>query len=242
VRLLPGIGRYTAGAILSIAFDRREPILEANTIRLFSRLVGYRGVTSSREGQDVLWSFAREILPQSKVGDFNQATMELGSKICTPREPKCHECPVAVLCRANAHGWQSKIPATTKKLAYEDAHETCVVVRKRGRVLLRRCGDSERWAGLWDFPRFPVPREPGRSVDAQVAENLEQITGAKIILGDRLTTIKHGVTRFRITLDCYDATWQSGSTSRDSTRWLAPSQLSEYPLTMTARKIARLIT
>ena len=87
-RRLPGIGRYTAGAILSIAFDAREPILEANTIRLFSRLLAFRGDPATA-GQKQLWAFGADILPRKNVGQFNQALMELGSGLCVPRQPRC---------------------------------------------------------------------------------------------------------------------------------------------------------
>src|SRR5262249_34111203 len=98
---LPGIGRYTAGAIASIAFDRRAAILEANTIRLLSRLIAYRGNPHSQVGQRPLWRVAEEILPQARVAEFNQALMEVGSLICTPSEPKCPECPLSVVCAAH---------------------------------------------------------------------------------------------------------------------------------------------
>ena len=108
---LPGIGRYTAGAIASIAFDKRAPILEANTIRLLSRLIAYRDDPHSTAGQRVLWQVAEEILPQKDVARFNQALMELGSLVCTPSDPKCDECPLDMLCAANAAGLQHEIPA-----------------------------------------------------------------------------------------------------------------------------------
>ena len=93
VRDLPGIGRYTAAAILSIALDQRHPILEANTTRLLSRLLAYAGDPSSREGQQRLWAFAETLLPRRRAGDFNQALMELGSILCTPRHPACLSVP-----------------------------------------------------------------------------------------------------------------------------------------------------
>ena len=101
VRELPGIGRYTAGAILSIAFDDRQPILEANTLRLFSRLLSFRGLPTSTEGSRLLWAMAEAVLPRRDVGRFNQALMELGSTICTPKAPQCLQCPVATLCGAH---------------------------------------------------------------------------------------------------------------------------------------------
>ena len=99
VRRLPGIGRYTAGAILSIAFDQRRPILEANTIRVFSRLLAYDGQTTSAAGQKLLWAAAKAVLPKRDVGLFNQALMELGSEVCRGRAPLCDECPAASCAR-----------------------------------------------------------------------------------------------------------------------------------------------
>ena len=119
VRRLPGIGRYTAGAILSIAFDAREPILEANTLRLFSRLLAYDGDPRSTEGQRLLWAMAEAVLPRRGSGRMNQALMELGSEVCTARAPRCEECPVAALCRANQQGRQLEIPRPKAKRTIE---------------------------------------------------------------------------------------------------------------------------
>ena len=137
VMSLPGIGRYTAGAILSIAFDQRQPILEGNTIRVYSRLLGYRSDPRSTAGQRELWQFAEAILPKSRVGAFNQAMMELGSEVCVPKRPDCASCPLMASCRAREHGWQDQIPIPPqRKTKYEDVTEVAVVVRRRGRVLI----------------------------------------------------------------------------------------------------------
>jgi A/G-specific adenine glycosylase len=237
---LPGIGRYTAGAILSIAFDQSHPILEANTVRLFSRLLAYRGDTNSSEGKKRLWEFAAEIVPHVESGTFNQALMELGSIICAPRDPQCEICPAARLCPTRALGLQSQIPAAQPKAKYEDAHEACVVVWRDGKVLLRRCSDGERWAGLWDFPRFPVKRSP--RLTHQLVTGVQRLTGIEIDPDQRLTTIKHGVTRFRITLDCYHARWRGGKIVRNEMRWVQPGGLVKIPLSKTARKISHLLT
>ena len=129
---LPGIGRYTAGAIASIAFDKRAPILEANTIRLLSRLIGFRGNPHSLSGQRPLWRVAEELLPQKRVADFNQALMELGSLVCTPSEPNCPACPVSTMCAANAAGLQTEIPPAKPRPVYAELHEAAVIVRKNG--------------------------------------------------------------------------------------------------------------
>ncbi|HUY35630.1 MAG TPA: A/G-specific adenine glycosylase [Pirellulales bacterium] len=244
IRALPGIGRYTAGAIASIAFDLRRPILEANTIRLLSRLVAYRGDPRQAAGQKLLWTLAAELLPKSGCGEFNQALMELGSLVCAPRQPHCQECPLSALCPTHRDGLQQLVPLVRQKPPAEAVREAAVVVRRRGRVLLLRRGDGGRWAGLWDFPRFPLA-SPG-----QVDRTDELIAGVRALTGvvvrplRKLTTLKHGVTRFRITLDCHLADYVSrprGAGRAVEIAWVMPAALEGYPLNVTGRKLGRLV-
>jgi A/G-specific adenine glycosylase len=244
IRNLPGIGRYTAGAIASIAFDLPTPILEANTVRLFSRLIAYRGDQTSTTGQRALWNFAEHILPNVETGNFNQALMELGSLICTPRTPNCEECPVSALCQAREAGLQEQIPAIKRKLKFEDAHEAAIVIRRGTKVLLRERPHGERWAGLWDFVRFPILARRNRELHPEIERKVHEQVGMKVSIGPRLTTLKHGVTRFRITLDCYTAEHLSGLSKKHdgaALHWVKPSGLAEYPLSVTARKLATLL-
>ena len=242
---LPGIGRYTAGAIASIAFDQRAPILEANTLRLFSRLIAHRGDVASATGRTSLWTFAEEILPAKDVANFNQALMELGSLICTPTNPKCHECPLATHCAANARGLQHEIPAAKTKQKFTALREAAIIIRKNGSVLMRECGPTERWAGLWDFPRFELEATGPLFGREEITTKVAAQTGIQCTPGALLKTLKHGVTRYRITLDCYEATYISGRTrspSGTAVRWLPTAQLIELPLSTTGRKIATLLT
>jgi A/G-specific adenine glycosylase len=244
LRKLPGIGRYTAGAIASIAFDRRTPILEANTIRLLSRLIGYRADPHSAEGQRVLWHFAETILPRKNVARFNQALMELGSLVCTPSEPDCPHCPLSGLCAANAAGAQGEIPRAKRPKAYTEIREAAVVVRKNGRVLMRQCGPGERWAGLWDFPRFDLQAEGPLFAREEIVNKLCAQTGITCAPRAVLKTIRHGVTRFRITLDCYQAAYVAGrvrAANSATVRWIPVGELPALPLSTTGRKLARLL-
>lgn len=241
VRSLPGIGRYTAGAILSIGLDARLPILEANTIRVLSRLAAYRGDPPSSAGQKFLWSLAETLLPARNCGTFNQALMELGSEVCTSRAPACDACPVAMYCRARAHRLVEQIPRPAKRTNYEEVREIAVVVRRGRRVLVRQCQPGERWAGLWDFPRFAGARD-------EIVANVAALTGLHVEPTERLATLKHGVTRFRITLDCYEATTRSTriqkrreSCPAPPLRWVLPAELADFPLSVTGRKLAQLL-
>jgi A/G-specific adenine glycosylase len=243
LRNLPGIGRYTAGAIASIAFNRRAAILEANTIRLLARLIGYADDPQRADGQRLLWQVAEEILPQKAVAQFNQALMELGSLICTPAEPDCRRCPLCSLCAANKDGIQHQIPRAKVRPEYTDVREAAVVIRKNGRHLMRQCADGERWAGLWDFPRFPIEAVGPLFVREEIMVKVTAQTGIECEPGPLLATLRHGVTRYRITLDCYQAAYVSGkvrSPSGARVRWISSAELAELPLNTTGRKIARL--
>ena len=209
------------------------------------------------------------MLPRREPGRFNQALMELGSEVCLGRAPHCEICPVASLCQANLQGLQQEIPVKKAKPRPEAVREAAVLVRRRGRVLLLRWPEGRRWAGLWDFPRFalhqataggrapragvavqlpPQPTPPQRHIPAalrrELVENVRQLTGLIVAPGEHLKTLTHGVTRFRITLECYRAEYVSSARDVQSpleTRWLRPSELQGYPLSSTGRRLARLV-
>ena len=242
VLALPGIGRYTAGAILSISLDQRLPILEGNTIRLFARLLAMKDDPRSSANQKVLWQFSESLLPKKRCGDFNQALMELGSEICTPSKPDCSQCPVSNDCPTFVQGLQTQIPAAGKKTKFEDLHEAVVVVRKGqgtgSRFLVRQCGPAERWSGLWDFPRYKVA---DNDVEADLSKQLKKQTGLAAAVQPTTKRIKHAVTKYRITLDCYIADSPSGRLKKNqtATQWLTAGELSDLPMSTTGRKIAK---
>lgn len=245
IRELPGIGRYTAGAIASFAFDDRQPIVEANTMRLFSRLMALRQDPRTKSGQETLWQFAESILPTESPGRVNQALIELGSQVCKPRSPSCDQCPVSKFCAAKQLGLVEVIPVATKKTTYEDALEAAVVVQdKSGQILLRRRGEGERWVGMWDFPRGVLAtgqaaRDPQSLSNSKVIALVKEQTGAKIkITGERLR-LRHGVTRFRIELVCFDAKLTGALHSREDLRWAEAEDLKAIPLSVSARKLAK---
>jgi A/G-specific adenine glycosylase len=247
VRGLPGIGRYTAGAILSIAFDRPEPILEANTVRVLSRLSAYRGDPHGKAGQDHLWAWAAALVPPTEPGLFNQALMELGALICTPRSPACGDCPAASLCPTRRLGLQNEIPRPKAKPKFEDVREGAlfVVHRDGRRLLVVQRGDEGRWAGLWDFPRYALDGESSSRVPQTLAQQVKTTLGLDVAVGESVHRLKYGVTRFRITLDTYDARCLGGRlkpTGFADARWMRPAELAELPLNVSARKLSKFVT
>ncbi|MAG93216.1 MAG: A/G-specific adenine glycosylase [Planctomycetaceae bacterium] len=249
---LPGIGRYTAGAIASFAFDVRAPIVEANTLRLYSRLLGYDGDPRSTGGQRLMWEFAERILPRSHVGRFNQALMELGGTLCTPKEPGCDACPVRSCCAAFAQGRQAEIPVRARRPEVTAVTEACVAIRDAGEYLLLKRSEGQRWAGMWDFPRFELTgAEP---IDAngdgwvlaarqrgEVSKTVAELVALDVDVKGVLTRIRHSVTRYRITLYCVEADLRSGSRGEDcdERRWFNPGEFSGVPLSVTGRKLAK---
>jgi A/G-specific adenine glycosylase len=241
---LPGVGRYTAGAVASFAYDVRAPIVETNTQRVLARLTGYRDEVATTSGQRFIWSAAEALLPAKGAGRFNLALMELGAVVCKPNEPKCEACPVRMHCEAFAEGLQRDIPRLAAKPKVTAVREAAVVVRKSRRVLLRQRAKGERWEGMWDFPRFELAAEGPLLVRDELIAKVREQTGVDIAPGALLKTLKHGVTRYRITLDCYEAQAVGGrlrSTFERPVKWMSVPEMSELPLSVTARKIANII-
>ena len=248
VRNLPGIGRYTAGAILSITFDQRLPILEANTLRLHARLLAERDNILQGPANARLWQFAEDILPRRNSGNFNQALMELGSLVCTPKLPKCNECPAIMFCESARQGLQHEIPTPQAKPQKECRTEAALRVRKRGKTLLIRYPQGWRWAGLWDFPRAQTQAESCKTFftdtilqDRLLQDRLSELTGRQLIPQNLICSLKHTVTKYRITLFFYDGidAGRADGNPQCETRWVSTSELQKLPLNSTARKLVQ---
>jgi len=237
---LPGIGRYTAGAIASFAFDRAAPIVEANTRRLYARLLGYAGNPCTTAGQRALWQFAAALLPRKGAGLVNQALMELGATVCLADKPGCQICPVARHCAALAMGRQHQIPRQATKPPAEVIAEVCVALHRNGKLLLVRRPEGGRWAGLWDFPRFALPA--GQSPTARAVLALREQCGVAADDARHVGSIKHVVTRFRITLHCVTAQWRAGTPRGTAEHaWVDPGGLEPWPMPVSARRFAALL-
>jgi len=248
VLALPGIGRYTAGAILSISLGLRHPIVEANTIRLFARLLHVSTEVTATRTQNQFWEFATWILPHKHLSDFNQALMEVGSLICTPKSPACDECPLRTLCPTFVSQAFDKIPKPKQKTKSEQIQEVAVVVQHRDghRVLLRQCQADQRWAGLWDFPRFECDIQCSQELTTLEQQQITQETHdlAYVQIDDLipLMSIKHGVTKYRITLNCFSAKLIRDQTAKNPTlQWVSLAELDNYPLSTTGRKICKVL-
>src|SRR5262249_15364584 len=148
-----GVGRYILAAVLSQAFDRRLPVVEANSTRVLCRLFAQAGDPKSAPVNGWLWETAASILPNKRVGDFNQALMELGALVCTPQKPDCSHCPLNRECLARREGIQDRIPHKSARPRIVEIREGCIVARHGGKVLLTRRPAGGRWANMWELPR-----------------------------------------------------------------------------------------
>jgi len=168
VLALPGVGRYTAGAILSIAFEKRHPVVDGNVIRVFSRFFGLRGRAKDPAFAADIWRKAETLVPADAPGDWNQALMELGATVCAPESPSCGACPIAKECVAFAKGLQDELPLPEARRAPVPVKWTCLWIERGGKLLLWKRSARERLLkNLWGLPEAGrVPAEPGRALAA----------------------------------------------------------------------------
>lgn len=234
---LPGVGRYILGAVLSRAFDRKLPIVEANSLRVLARLFGYRGDPRTGEGKKWVWAAAEAVLPETRCGDFNEALMELGALVCKPDGPKCNECPVRSLCGAYEDNLQDRIPPKAIPPAVTAVCEVAVAIRNGPRVWLGKRPDGVRWAGMWELPHGPVV---GRETFPAAARRVvTQLTGLTPTIRRRFATVRHTVTTNDITVTAYDAT-ATGRTKTpyySSWAWASAEEVASLPTPVPQRKL-----
>jgi A/G-specific adenine glycosylase len=241
-RTLPGVGRYTLGAILSQAFDRRLPILEANTIRLLCRLFAVRQSPRVSSVVEDLWQRSEKLLPVKRAGDFNQGLMELGALICTPKAPACRQCPLSSRCAARKLGIQASLPVLPRPASPVAIDEVAIVLRRRRQVLVMQRPAAGRWANLWEFPHGEV--QAGEALEVAAARVLTDLTGMDAELGPPLATLTHTITKYVITLVCLEGRHKRGalkSTYHQQGRWMDPARLAQLPFSSPQRRLAQLL-
>ena len=197
IRRIPGIGPYTAGAILSIAFGERAPILDGNGKRILSRLFAVEGDVSKAPAARRLWDLARALVRDGSPSEVNQAQMELGALVCTPTSPSCADCPVSFACAAHRAGTVSRYPRLPTRRAPVDVECVVALVTSGDRVLLRRRVSGELHEGLWDLPGGFTGDAGDVGTDASRARELVPLS---LRFGPRVGEIRHMVTHRRVRL------------------------------------------
>jgi A/G-specific adenine glycosylase len=241
LRRLPGIGRYTAGAIASIAFDEATPVVDGNVARVLARWQMLDGDPRREPLQSRLWALAQHLVVRDRPGDVNQALMELGAVVCTPRSPACAGCPIRAHCRARAAGAVDAYPQRVARPAPLEVSMVASVVWRAGRVLVVRAPQDARWwPGMWHFPAATLgPREAPARAAARAAE---AALGCPVPPGAPLMAVRHTVTRHRVTLEVFVARLPGGNAGvgRDpGRRWRRPADLDSLAMPAPHRRIAR---
>ena len=233
---LPGIGRYTAGAIASIAMDIPAPILEANSRRVLARLAAHAAPPDAAGADAALWTLAAELVPRRHPGRFNQALMDLGAMVCTPRQPRCTACPLAACCAAHRQGREAEIPGKARRRATESIRESAIVARIGDRVLLLRRGPGEWWEGLWDFPRLPVV---GRGLSPAIQRS-PLLAPLRCGPPRRLGSLAHSVTHHRIAVTVVGCEATLCGRRAAGRAWVPLAKIGTLAMTSPGRRIARL--
>jgi A/G-specific adenine glycosylase len=237
---LPGIGRYTAGAIASIAFGKDEAALDGNIRRVLARVFAMRLPARSPEGERRLWELAMQTLPAGQAGDFNQAIMDLGATICTPQKPACLVCPLSELCHGRAAGLQDVLPIL--KAAAPVPHYTVMaaIIERAGRVLIARRPSNGLLGGLWEFPGGKL--EPGETLPEGLEREIREELAARIAVGEPFGLYQHAFTHFKITLHAFLCKLIDGEPTAieaSEIAWVNIPELKNYPMGKVDRQIAK---
>lgn len=242
LRSLPGVGPYTAAAVASIAFGQDAPALDGNIRRVLARVFNVEEPARSPEGERRLFSLARENLPPGRAGIFNQALMDLGALVCTPRRPDCPNCPVASYCQARELGVQEERPVREPRLATPHYQVTAAVIQENGSVLIAKRPQAGLLGGMWEFPGGKV--QEGEDLPACLRREIQEELGVDVEVGEHLGEYRHAYTHFKVTLHAFTCRVVQGTPqpiAADEIRWVKPEDLKRYPMGKIDRQIAKTV-
>ena len=240
---LPGVGPYSAGAILSIAMGRDEPAVDGNVTRVFARLLQYSQDVTRMPARKHLWQVAEGLLPRGRAGDFNQALMELGAGVCRPRNPRCGECPLSGHCRAYREGLQTSLPRKPRARPVPHYDVGVGVVWKAGRILIARRPSEGLLGGLWEFPGGKI--RPGERAAECVRREVREELNVKVTVDAHMVTAKHAYSHFKVTLHFYECRYRAGRPKAlgcAAWKWVRPQELSQYAFPAGTVPALRLLT
>ena len=241
IRKLPGIGRYTAGAIMSFAFNADYPAPDANAGRILARVFDIAHPFGSKEFAETVWRVASNILPPGKARDFNQALMDLGSIVCLSNEPLCAKCPVSCCCAAFREGLIADRPVKARKKTTAQIVRAAAIMVSEGRVLIRKRPEIGLMPNLWELPGGEVPE--GKSPEQALRHIWLDELGIRLGPMESLCVIKHSHTSFRVTLYAF---WCGGhnpapglANKATQLRWASMNELEKLAFSSAHRRIIR---
>jgi A/G-specific adenine glycosylase len=237
---LPGIGRYAAGAIGSIALGLDAAALDGNLKRVFARVFDVTEPADSPAGEAILWRLAEENLPLGQAGAYNQALMDLGATVCIPRKPLCLICPLQDLCLARQLGIQEQRPVLKARTKGPHYTVTAAVLQRDDKVLLAKRPSKGLLGGMWEFPGGKV--EPGESLPNCLAREIREELGVAIRVEETFGQYEHAYSHFSITLHAFCCTLMDGEPrpiQAAELAWVSITDLKRYPMGKVDRQIAR---
>jgi A/G-specific adenine glycosylase len=241
LRKLPGIGRYTAGAIASIAFGLDEPVLDGNVRRVLARVFNLTEPARSPGVESLLWELAAAHLPKGHASQYNQALMDLGSMICTPRRPCCSDCPVQEGCEARRLGVQEERPVNIPKPVIPHYTVTAAVISRDGQVLITQRPLNGLLGGLWEFPGGKLL--PDEDLVTCLQREIFEELGVDIKVNTPMGVYRHAYTHFRVTLHAFCCSLAGEGQLRPiqvrDLHWATPFELHAYPMGKIDRQIAK---
>ncbi|MGB3495031.1 MAG: A/G-specific adenine glycosylase [Elainellaceae cyanobacterium] len=234
---LPGVGRTTAGGILSAAFNQPTAILDGNVKRVLARLIALSQPPNRAQAR--LWKLSEQLLDRHHARDFNQALMDLGATVCTPKAPQCEACPWMARCCAYANHLQYQIPMTESRSELPHKHiGVAVIWNSDGMILIDRRKQEGLLGGLWEFPGGKI--EPNESVEQCIRREIREELDIDVAVGDRLITLEHTYSHFRVTLNVHHCRYISGEPRPiecDEIRWVTLDDIHTYPFPKANEKI-----
>jgi len=241
---LPGIGRYTRGAIASIAFAMDIAALDGNIKRVYARIFDIDLPVDSPAGERLLWELADKNLPKGHAGDYNQALMDLGATICVPKNPRCLICPLMKLCKARQKGTQNQRPVLKPKKEVPHYTHAAGVIIERGRVLLAQRPSEGLLGGMWEFPNGRVNGDPAKELPGALKNEYGLRVRAKRQnspqKNEPLGTVEHGYSHFSVTVHVFPSELISRPDGTNL-KWVPLKQLDQYPMGKIDRQIAQMI-
>jgi A/G-specific adenine glycosylase len=240
LRSLPGIGRYTAGAIASTAFGLDEAAVDGNVKRVLARVFQVEEPVDSPAGERRIWALASEHLPPGQAGDYNQALMELGALVCLPSKPDCAQCPIQGDCQAHTAGHQAEYPRRKPKTKIPHHTVTAAVIQKGEHVLIAQRAQADMFGGMWEFPGGK--QEEGESLKSCLKREIKEELGVKIKVREEIGVFDTTYTHFRVTLHAFLCQLDRGTPQPievDDLRWVTLDELDDYPMSKLDRLISQ---
>lgn len=236
LRKLPGIGRYTVGAIASIAFGMHEPALDGNIKRVYARLFDISEPVDSTSGEKILWKLAGDNLPEGQAGDFNQALMDLGAMICIPKKPCCTLCPLMKMCKAYGNGMQEHRPVMKPKKDVPHHILAAGVIIVKGKILLAQRPSEGLLGGMWEFPNGRINGDPAKGL----AKALKTGYRLNVRREEALGVVQHAYSHFKVTVHVFKCKVVAKSAGMNL-KWVSREELKEYPMGKVDRQIVKML-